>query len=391
MRKEDHSKHSSTILVSGKTDDHSSAMASSSCSGGNRNTLLCVWLFLLLAWTCVGIEARTLSESKRSTTQAELGATDYPDYQTGVRYDEYPFCTSVVMDIIEDLTNFFFSKAISSSLMFLSDFSQASGCFFNYTGPLLHQDSTNCLNSHTRDGSAHNQRPQPALVTNKQVASVHCARQQRATYVSNYISEETPPKGFQATLSPGSEDFDSATTDTHRDRNLFTGQGPKSMSAIPGTRAPEKKPVPALPCQLALGNLRKKTSSGTGWREELAPPSDRPITRKSGAQPPNSRILEPSFFQPQYCVSHHLCFSHCTFFFIFETDCPELPNGDFETVNDDPQDVFTSLDGLVCCLLFIVIHSAAVLQDVDVCSATRVALTQPVVHACLKGFAFPAL
>nr|CAD7594820.1 unnamed protein product [Timema genevievae] len=212
MRKEDHSKHSSAILVSGKTDDHSSAMASSSCSGGNRNTLLCVWLFLLLAWTCVGIEARTLSESKRSTTQAELGATDYPDYQTGVRYDEYPFSTSVVMDIIEDLTNFFFSKAISSSLMFLSDFSQTSGCFFNYTGPLLHQDSTNCLDSHIRDG--------------------------RVTYVSNYISEETP--GFQATLSPGSEDFYSTTTDTHRDRNLFAGQGPKSMSAIPGTRAPEK-------------------------------------------------------------------------------------------------------------------------------------------------------
>nr|CAD7430321.1 unnamed protein product [Timema monikensis] len=124
--KEDNSKHSSTIFVSGKTDDFSSAMASSSFGGGNRNPLLCVWLFLLLAWTCVGIEARTSSESKRSTTQAELGATDYPDYQTGVRYDEYPvdylgilgevfvyqFCTSVGMDIIADLINSLFSKAI---------------------------------------------------------------------------------------------------------------------------------------------------------------------------------------------------------------------------------------------------------------------------------------
>nr|CAD7260843.1 unnamed protein product [Timema shepardi] len=100
--KEDHSKHSSTILVSGKTDDFSSAMASSSFSGGNRNPLLCVWLFLLLAWTCVGIEARTLSESKRSTTQAELGATDYPDYQTGVRYDEYPVNAALLRVVVRE-------------------------------------------------------------------------------------------------------------------------------------------------------------------------------------------------------------------------------------------------------------------------------------------------
>nr|CAD7395727.1 unnamed protein product [Timema cristinae] len=42
-----------------------------------------------------------------------------------------------------------------------------------------------------------------------------------------------PPKGFPVTLFPGSEPPNNATTDTHRDRNLFTGHGLKSTSAIP--------------------------------------------------------------------------------------------------------------------------------------------------------------
>nr|CAD7589562.1 unnamed protein product [Timema genevievae] len=40
--------------------------------------------------------------------------------------------------------------------------------------------------------------------------------------------------------------------------------------------------------------------------------------------------------------------------------------GRLGSVNDDPQDVFSFLDELVCCLLLIVVFSAAVLQDVEV-------------------------
>jgi hypothetical protein len=31
---------------------------------------------------------------KRSATEGALGAADYPDYQSGVRYDEYPVSTN---------------------------------------------------------------------------------------------------------------------------------------------------------------------------------------------------------------------------------------------------------------------------------------------------------
>nr|CAD7578915.1 unnamed protein product [Timema californicum] len=61
------------------------------------------------------------------------------------------------------------------------------------------------------------------------------------------------------------------------------------------------------------------------------------------------------------------------------------------TVNDDPQNVFPSLDGLVGCLLLIVVCSTAVIQDVEVCSVTRLAPMLPVVHACLNSFALPVL
>nr|CAD7201584.1 unnamed protein product [Timema douglasi] len=90
--------------------------------------------------------------------------------------------------------------------------------------------------------------------------------------------------------------------------------GAKSKSVIPGTQAPEKL-APALPCRPALDYLRKKTSTGTGWREDLAPPSDHPITRKSGAQPPNSHLLRPSLICPRT---------------IIETNCPEFPSGDLK-------------------------------------------------------------
>nr|CAD7572902.1 unnamed protein product [Timema californicum] len=60
------------------------------------------------------------------------------------------------------------------------------------------------------------------------------------------------------------------------------------------------------------------------------------------------------------------------------------------TVNDDPKKVFPSLDGLLC-LLLTVVCSTAGLQDVEVCSVTRLAPMQPVVHACLNSFALPAL
>nr|CAD7596235.1 unnamed protein product [Timema genevievae] len=67
----------------------------------------------------------------------------------------------------------------------------------------------------------------------------------------------------------------------------------------------------------------------------------------------------------------------------------ERPNADFlclsnMTVNDDPQNLLPFLDGLVCCLLLIVVCSAAVLQDVEVCSAAHLAPMQPVVHVALN-------
>nr|CAD7579002.1 unnamed protein product [Timema californicum] len=127
---------------------------------------------------------------------------------------------------------------------------------------------------------------------------------------------QTSPKGFPATLPVGSVAPHSATTDTHRDRKLFARYGVKSTSVIPGTQAPEKL-APALPCQPALHYLRKKPSTGTGWREELAPPSDHPITRKSGAHSPNSRLLRPSLICPRT---------------IIETNYPELPSGDLKEV-----------------------------------------------------------
>ncbi|CAG2054635.1 unnamed protein product [Timema podura] len=42
------------------------------------------------------------------------------------------------------------------------------------------------------------------------------------------------------------------------------------------------------------------------------------------------------------------------------------------TVNDDLQNVFTFLDGLVCCLLIIVVYSAVLLLDAKMCSAARI-------------------
>nr|CAD7578014.1 unnamed protein product [Timema californicum] len=61
------------------------------------------------------------------------------------------------------------------------------------------------------------------------------------------------------------------------------------------------------------------------------------------------------------------------------------------TVNNDPQNVFPSLDGLVGCLLLIVLCSPAGLRDVEVSSAARLAPMQLVVHAWLYSFALPEL
>nr|CAD7441641.1 unnamed protein product [Timema bartmani] len=68
-----------------------------------------------------------------------------------------------------------------------------------------------------------------------------------------------------------------------------------------------------------------------------------------------------------------------------------ITDGGARTVNDDPQYVFAFLDGLVCCLLLTVVCSTAVFQDVKVCSATRQAPMQPVVHACWNSFVIPFL
>nr|CAD7459524.1 unnamed protein product [Timema tahoe] len=53
--------------------------------------------------------------------------------------------------------------------------------------------------------------------------------------------------------------------------------------------------------------------------------------------------------------------------------------------------VLPFLDGLVCCLLLLVVCSNAVLQDIKVCNAARLAPMQLVVHACLNSFALPVL
>jgi hypothetical protein len=69
-----------------------------------------LWLLALFFVTCSGTlftvaEGKTLTDVtssvenqqvfKRSATEGTLGASDYPDYQAGVRYDEYPVCTVV--------------------------------------------------------------------------------------------------------------------------------------------------------------------------------------------------------------------------------------------------------------------------------------------------------
>nr|CAD7576515.1 unnamed protein product [Timema californicum] len=68
--------------------------------------------------------------------------------------------------------------------------------------------------------------------------------------------------GFLATLYQSSETPASATIDTHRGRNLFAGRGPKSTSAVPGTRAPEKNRY--QPFNVSLPWLLEKTSSSLG-------------------------------------------------------------------------------------------------------------------------------
>nr|CAD7438497.1 unnamed protein product [Timema bartmani] len=60
-------------------------------------------------------------------------------------------------------------------------------------------------------------------------------------------------------------------------------------------------------------------------------------------------------------------------------------------VNDDPQNVFEFLDGLMCCLLLIAVYSAAMLRDFEMCSAVHLAPMQPVVYAGLNNYALPAL
>nr|CAD7438782.1 unnamed protein product [Timema bartmani] len=85
----------------------------------------------------------------------------------------------------------------------------------------------------------------------------------------------------------------------------------------------------ALPCQPALGYLEKKTSTGTGWREKLAPPCERPIPRNSRAQPPKS------------CLRHLLSPKSPSFSSLLllnlppqplRPSCTELPSEDFEEV-----------------------------------------------------------
>nr|CAD7446998.1 unnamed protein product [Timema bartmani] len=89
----------------------------------------------------------------------------------------------------------------------------------------------------------------------------------------------------------------------------FAGHGPKSMSAVPGTRAPEKSSTgPSMPACLG----------------------DRPITRKSGAQPQNSRLLKPSFCHRTFSSFPNLgCRPFST---ILETDCLEFPSGNLVEV-----------------------------------------------------------
>nr|CAD7455674.1 unnamed protein product [Timema tahoe] len=89
-----------------------------------------------------------------------------------------------------------------------------------------------------------------------------------------FVSTKSPrrfPEGVPSCTIPGLR--------AHRQRNLFAGHGPKSMSAIPGTRAPEKSGT-SPPMPVCLGSLEKiPHSTGTEWSEELAPPIDYPVTR----------------------------------------------------------------------------------------------------------------
>ncbi|CAG2058953.1 unnamed protein product, partial [Timema podura] len=105
------------------------------------------------------------------------------------------------------------------------------------------------------------------------------------------------------------------------------------------------------------------------WEEE------RSRSLKKGKSPSLLRAIIVTFWK-QYIFSGILTF---------------LVSMGSRTVYDDPQKVFPFLDGMLCCLLLTMACSAAVLQDVEVCSAACLTLMQPVVHACLYNFALSAL
>nr|CAD7197583.1 unnamed protein product [Timema douglasi] len=122
----------------------------------------------------------------------------------------------------------------------------------------------------------------------------------------------------------------SATTVTHLGRNLFTGRGQKSTSAIPGTRALERNSTsPSMPACLGLVEKKKiplRPDGGRSWLLLV-------ITQSRGSQELSLRTVVSSNFvlipQNFLFVPKLGCRPFST---ILETDFPELSSGDLEEV-----------------------------------------------------------